>query len=445
MKGQSAIEFISVYGFMLIVAALFIALIVLFAFAAQNSIKTSQCGSFGGFYCVSAQVISNVVTRNSIVFFALDTQQSIPINVTGVNVIIGNGTYSGTCTPRVSTPGYFMNCTAYTNFVRIGQQVIGSYTLNGRYCNSPLNNVLSGACAYQNVIYSGSFSTYASSRLSLGYQYVQLVPAEVVGAVSGAFDFPQAVSVAPDGSYAYVTDGFGGPSGFLGSMSVVNTSTNTVTGSINSSMSFPKGVSIAPSGKYAYVYNQNVFSYPPYIEAIDTAGGSGLYALSLYNSTPPGSVTISPSGAYAYISGQLYGFLSVDTATNQISSVNIPQLFIGSQAAAFSPNGNYAYMLGMSNVIVLNTAGYAVVNSISSPLLSSMLSMGITPDGKYLYVTTSNNNIEIVDIATGTVVSSITSGLNYPTGIAFMPNGAVAYVVNQGSGNVVIVNTGSYN
>ena len=300
MKGQSAIEFISVYGFMLIIAALFIALIVLFAFAAQNSIKTSQCGSFGGFYCVSAQVVSNVVTRNSIVFFALDTQQSIPINVTGVNVIIDNGTYSGTCTPHVPTPEYPMNCTAYTNFVRIGQQVIGSYTLNGRYCNSPLNNVLSGACTYQNVIYSGSFSTYASSRLSLGYQNVQLVPAEVVGAVSGTFNFPQSVSVAPDGAYAYVTNMFGG-SGFFGYMSVISTSTNTVTGSINSNMNLPHGVSIAPSGTYAYVYNQNSFSYPPYIEAIDTAGGSGLYRVSAYNGTPPGSIAISPSGAYAFI------------------------------------------------------------------------------------------------------------------------------------------------
>ncbi len=64
----------------------------------------------------------------------------------------------------------------------------------------------------------------------------------------------------------------------------------------------------------------------------------------------------------------------------------------------------------------------------------------------YAYVTNMwANNIMIINTATNTVVGAITQGLGDPTGIAFSPDGAYAYVTNQNpvnvTSNVVIINT----
>ena len=195
MKGQSAIEFISVYGFMLIIASLCIALIVLFAFSAQDSVQTSQCNGFSGLYCSSAQVVYNAIARNSLIFIALDSEQSAPVNIIGINVVVNNATYSGSCKPSIATPGERVNCIAGVNAIkRTGQQIVGSYTINGQYCNSPFYNISVQSCTYQNVTYTGFFSTYVTDHLSLGYNNVT-VPANVVGAVSGSFSVPQGVAM----------------------------------------------------------------------------------------------------------------------------------------------------------------------------------------------------------------------------------------------------------
>ena len=196
MKGQSAIEFISVYGFMLIIAALFIALIVLFAFSAQDSIQTSQCSGFSGLYCSSAQVVYNAVASNSFIYLVLDSEQSAPVNIIGINVIIDNATYTGSCVPPIVAPAERVNCTIGTNSIRrTGQQVIGSYTINGQYCDSPIYNISVKACTYQNIVYTGFFSTYVTNRLSLGYGNFT-TPANVVGAISGSFVYPTGVDIA---------------------------------------------------------------------------------------------------------------------------------------------------------------------------------------------------------------------------------------------------------
>ena len=446
MKGQSAIEFISVYGFMLIIASLFIALIVLFAFSAQNSVQTSQCNGFSGLYCASAQVVYNAIAKNSLIFIALNSEQSAPVNIIGINVVVDNATYSGTCTPSIAAPAERVNCIAGINAIkRMGQQIVGSYTINGKYCNSPLYNISVQACTYQNVTYTGFFSTYVTNHLSLGYNNV-VVAANVVGAVSGSFLAPQGVAFSPLGTYAYVVNEVGGCC-FTGDISIVSTSTNTVTNTISPSLYYPMGVAIAPSGSYAYVTSGG-FGKSAYIEIVDTATGAGTGSIAIPTSLMglAQGVAFSPSGADGWAVGS-GNTLIINTATEQVTGTST-DVYTGTGGVVVAPNGTYAYITNLfgSNILVVDTANGDIANVISSSTFSNLEGITISPDGKYLYVSNSGiNQVAIISTATGKVVSTINKGFSSPLGIAFAPSGSFLYVVNGGSDNVVIVNPGTYN
>lgn len=445
MKGQSAIEFISVYGFMLIIAALFIALIVLFAFSAQDSIQTSQCSGFSGLYCSSAQVVYNAVASNSFIYLVLDSEQSAPVNIIGINVIIDNATYTGSCVPPIVAPAERVNCTIGTNSIRrTGQQVIGSYTINGQYCDSPIYNISVKACTYQNIVYTGFFSTYVTNRLSLGYGNFT-TPANVVGAISGSFVYPTGVAIAPSGAYAYVTDKYGGCC-FTGYISVINTATNSVTGTINPSLYDPVGVAIAPSGTYAYVVNQQFSG--AYVEKFNTATGAAAGRIYIPFSLMfwPTGVAFSPSGSEAWTVG-LGNVITINTATGQITGTST-SIFAGTGGVTVAPDDTYVYVTSFSadEVLVIDAANGNVASTINSASFSSLQGIAISPDGKYLYVAdSSTSEVMIISVATGKIVSTMNKGFSSPMGIAFAPSGAYLYVVNYGSSNVVIINPGSYN
>lgn len=456
MKGQSAIEFISVYGFMLLIAALFIALVVLFAFSAQNSIQTSQCSGYSGFYCSSAQAIYNATARNSIVFIALDSEQSAPVDVLSMNVIIDNATYTGSCEPNVAAPAERINCTiGISTIKRNGQQVVGSYIINGQYCNSPVYNVFVEECIRQNVTYTGFFSTFVTDHLSLGYRNTS-VAAKVVGAVAGRFTWPVGVAISPNGQYAYVTnmENLAG-SGFdnTGYLSVISTSANTITGRISPGLTLPYAVAISPSGTYAYVTNS---SWPPgsnsSIRMVDTGTGNTLMSFTSCGACTffYYAVAFSPSGADAWVAqvGSTYSVAEINTATRQTTNYTTLHFYPGIGGIAVSPSGAYAYIVNpnIGGVDVVNTANGSVANIITSAQFSDPSGDAISPDGKYLYVTNiGTGSVLIISTANDSVVGSINLGFYIPEGIAFAPSGSFLYVVNAGSNNVVIVNPGTYN
>lgn len=449
MKGQSAIEFISVYGFMLLIAALFIALVVLFAFSAQNSIQTSQCSGYSGFYCSSAQVVYNATARNSIVFIALDSEQSVFVNVMSMNVMIDNSTYTGSCEPNVAAPAERINCTiGISTIKRNGQQVVGSYIINGQYCNSPIYNAFVKECIRQNVTYTGFFSAFVTDHLSLGYRNTS-VAANVVGAIAGKFEWPVGVAISPNGQYAYVTV-LGNASGAVGYekgyLSVISTSTNTIIGSISPGLSYPYAVAISPSGTYAYVTNTSpASSAGSFINIVDTGTGNTLMTFANCAYCIYYAMAFSPSGADAWAVSPVHDMIEIDTATRQVTNTSL-FLYPGIDGMAVSPSGAYAYIVQNNAVDVVNTANDSVVNTITSAQFSDPSGDAISPDGKYLYVTNiGTGHVLIISTANDSVVSSINHGFYIPEGIAFAPSGSFLYVVNAGSNNVVIVNPGTYN
>jgi YVTN family beta-propeller protein len=72
------------------------------------------------------------------------------------------------------------------------------------------------------------------------------------------------IAITPNGAYAYVTNSNYGGSG---SVSVIDTATNTIVGSPIPVGFFPYGIAITPNGAYAYVTNVNGNS----VSVIDTS------------------------------------------------------------------------------------------------------------------------------------------------------------------------------
>src|SRR5437763_1117246 len=101
-----------------------------------------------------------------------------------------------------------------------------------------------------------------------------------------------------------------------------------------------------------------------------------------------------------------------------------------------------------NSVAVVRTVGApapggTVTNVI--PVEIQPLSAAISPDKAFVYVTNSgwvfgSNSVSVIDTATRSVVATVPVG-NFPIGVAFTPNGATAYVANDGSNDVWVINT----
>jgi YVTN family beta-propeller protein/autotransporter-associated beta strand protein len=68
-------------------------------------------------------------------------------------------------------------------------------------------------------------------------------------------------------------------------------------------------------------------------------------------------------------------------------------------------------------------------------------SVAVSPDGTRAYVTNENSNsVSVINTATNTLVATV-GGFNGPRGVVFSPDGTRAYVTNTNNGNVSVIDT----
>ena len=114
------------------------------------------------------------------------------------------------------------------------------------------------------------------------------------------------MAITPDGARVYVANGG------TGTVSVIDTATNTVIGSPIPVGTAPQGVAITPDGTRVYVANQNSNS----VSVIDTATNTVIGSPITVGSGPRG-MAITPDGAFAYVTnfaGNTVSVIAIDTA-----------------------------------------------------------------------------------------------------------------------------------
>lgn len=165
MKLQSAIEFLTTYGFVLIIIAALISLVFLVVGSARTEIP-SACASFGGLDCNFLSFYSNVSSRYSVVTLSLSNSESVPINITNFTVQYRSSSAAGMCTPNFAYPGQIVICMAeFDGVSQEGLNVNGYYSIGARFCNSALSGISAANCT-QPVTYRGSFFSEVTGQFS---------------------------------------------------------------------------------------------------------------------------------------------------------------------------------------------------------------------------------------------------------------------------------------
>ena len=140
---------------------------------------------------------------------------------------------------------------------------------------------------------------------------------------------PLGVAITPDSAFAYVVNG----ADASGSVSVINTATDTVTATITVG-SLSLGIAITPDGSFAYVLNGG-FSPPSNVSVINTATKAVVATITIGNATNTllstvcfPQIAITPDGSLAYAANRNHTASVIDTGTKAvIATVTIGNAF----------------------------------------------------------------------------------------------------------------------
>jgi YVTN family beta-propeller protein len=232
----------------------------------------------------------------------------------------------------------------------------------------------------------------------------------------------------------------------------------------------PAGFVITPDGTHAYVNNYGV---PPNVgtgntvSVVDLTTNPPSIELTITVELAPAAMAITPDGKYVYVVNYIDGNPNdgtvgiIDTSDNSYLSDVVSGLF-GPFQIAITPDGKYAYVtnFGSNNFTPVGTT--VSVIDLSSNTISDTITLGIqpaaiaiTPDGSSAYVSnystlyngpgymnliSGQGTIDIVQLPTNAVISSIIGGLGFsPSAISISPNGQFAYVANYSSNTVSVI------
>lgn len=125
---------------------------------------------------------------------------------------------------------------------------------------------------------------------------------------------PFTMAMTPDGKFLHIVN-YGNPlfpaRTDNNTVTVIDTATNAVVNVIAGVESSPSGIAITPDGKLAYVTS---YASQGTVAVIDLAAGAVIQTLSV--GTLPSEVAIDPAGRYAYVN---------NFRDNTVSVIQIPQ------------------------------------------------------------------------------------------------------------------------
>jgi YVTN family beta-propeller protein len=270
-----------------------------------------------------------------------------------------------------------------------------------------------------------------------------------VTATIHGIDGPQIVKSSRNGAHAYVLRS--------GGVSVIDTATNTVTTNISHGVGNAFGMGLSPDGAHIYVTE-----FGDTVSVIDLATHTVTSTVTVGET--PISVGFSPDGAHAYVPNGGSDTVSViDTATNTVTTT-IPIGGAGDSrptpaSVEVSPDGARAYVANSfykaanGTVSVIDTATNTVTATI--PVGSTPEVVAVSPDGARVYVTNywdgvtevngkivswGPGTVSEIDTATNTVTTTMTVG-RLPRGVAVSPDSTRAYVTNTADNTVSVIST----
>ena len=353
-----------------------------------------------------------------------------------------NGGCPGTSTPVLILGTNFIGVTSVT----VGGAAVDSFTVNSaRSITAYISNGTTGKI----VVTTPNGTATSDSVFTFGkgytaFAYITNYSDGTVSVVNTATNTvattitvgsqPWGVSITPDGTKAYVSNAGSN------TVSVINTATNVVTATIPVG-NFPEGIAFSPDGATAYVTNY----YSHTVSVINTATNSVTTTVGV--GTGPYCISLTPDGTKAYVTNANYGnngtVSVINTATNTVvATITVGLYPVG---VSVSPDGTKAYVTNTNEASIGTT--FSVINTATNTVTKTVtvgnwpIGVSFTPDGTKAYVVNdSSNTVSVINAVTDTVMSTFSVGY-FPEGISFSPDGTKAFITNGGSNSVSVINT----
>src|ERR1700676_390281 len=118
----------------------------------------------------------------------------------------------------------------------------------------------------------------------------------------------------------------------------------------------------------------------------------------------PWGVAVNQAGTFAYVANKSSGTVSViSTSTNAaVATITVQPNPLN---VAFTPNGKFAYVTNSDSVSVINTGTKKVAATI--PGLGQPIGIAVTPNGAFVYVGNYLGGVSVISTLTNTVVATI--------------------------------------
>jgi YVTN family beta-propeller protein len=242
---------------------------------------------------------------------------------------------------------------------------------------------------------------------------------------------PYGVAANPAGTRVYVAN--------IGSydVSVIDTSSNIVTDIVQVGIgNVPLGVAVKPDGTRVYVTN----TLSNNVSVIDTSNDTVIATVATQGDDPFG-IAVTPDGTRAYVANNNNNYVSIINTSNNTFAGTVT-MANSTWGVAVNPAGTRAYVTDSENhVQVVDTSTNTVVATVDVGSLPSAIASN--PAGTRVYVANAqSNSVSVIDTSNNTVVATVGVG-NYPLGVGVTPDGARAYVTNADSDNVSVIDTSS--
>ena len=186
---------------------------------------------------------------------------------------------------------------------------------------------------------------------------------------------------------------------------------------------------IAQTGPFGYVSDEN-----GNVSVLDLSTDS--VAVGAITEANPRGIAVRGDGSAVYIADYGSGVSVVNPVTNSVVATVAAGSGVG---IVINPTGTAVYETNGNVVSVINTATNTISQNIT--VGTQPWGIGITPDGRFLYVANSGDNtVSVISTTSNTVVQTINVA-STPQNIVMSPDGTKVYVNSNNTGNITVINT----
>ncbi len=199
------------------------------------------------------------------------------------------------------------------------------------------------------------------------------------------------IQITPDGTKAYISRSSTSDPVFSTIAVVDINSMSMIKEILLPAPGVPHGIALSPDGSRLYIANLTLDR----ISIVDAVNDEFIEDIVLSQGTEPMQTTMSPDGNFLYVSARGTGsLLVINTMTNNV--IAEVSLGGGPMHISVTSDGNKIYIpLMFENsvaVVEKNGTSWTKTKEITHPGFNLMHGSDITPDDKYLYVSSRNND-----------------------------------------------------